>query len=113
MLEPYEFEVCTYRDKFKDFTSLTSEHTPFCYRFKRFDDKVQHYNLSFDTESGTTAVCEYIAIDTSLRISLSTIYMLFNYLSSAMDKFAPLQGSACLNILYTMQSKEEKNAALF
>ena len=69
--EPDEFEVFTNRDKVKDFTSFTSEHIPFCYDFKRFDDRVQYYNLCFDTESGAPAVRECITIDTSLHVSLS------------------------------------------
>ena len=116
--ELYEFEVCTNRDKFKDFTSLASEQTPFCYHFKRqrqssmmtkfnitiqlFHDEGQSYRdqsinflrksmgcflydngpvlkeLSFDTKSGALAVREYIAIDTSLHISLPMIDMLFH-----------------------------------
>ena len=50
--EPDEFYVFTNRDKVKDFTSFTSEHTPFCYDFKRFDGRVQYYNSRFDTEIG-------------------------------------------------------------
>ena len=67
--EPDEFDVLKNRDKVKDFTSFTSEHTPFCYDFKRFDDRVQYYNLCFDTESGAPAVRECITIDTSLHVS--------------------------------------------
>ena len=87
--EPNKFEVFTNRDKVKDFTSFTSEHNPFCYDFKRFDDRVQYYNLCFDTESGALL---------SLCLMMD---MLFHYLSgSTIDKIAPLQGLACLKILH-------------
>ena len=69
--EPDKFEVFANRDKVKDFTLFTSEYTPFCYDFRKFDDIVQYYNLCFDRESGAPAVCECITIDTSLHISLS------------------------------------------
>ena len=69
--EPDEFEVFTNRDKAKNFTSFPSEHTPFFYDFKRFDDRVQYYKLCFDTESGVPAVRKCITIDTSLHVSLS------------------------------------------
>ena len=88
MSEPDEFEVFTKQDKFKDFTSCTSAQTPFCYDFKRFDDRDQYYNLCFDTESDAPAVRECIIIDTSLHVSLSH------------DKIAPSQGSAWLKILH-------------
>ena len=97
--EPDKFEVFTNRDKVKDFTSFTSEHTPFCYDFKRFDDRVQYYNLCFTTESGAPAVRESMTL---VYMSLCLMMdMLFHYLSgSAMDKIAPSQGSACLKILH-------------
>ena len=69
--ESDEFEVFTNRDKVKDFTSFTSEHAPFRYDFKRFDDRAQYYSLCFDTESGAPAVRECITIYTSLYVSLS------------------------------------------
>ena len=94
--EPDEFEVFTNRDKVKVLTSFTNEHTSFCYNFKRFDDRIQYYNLRFDTESGAPAVREPLTL---VYISLCLmINMLFHYLSgSAMDQTAPLQGSAYLN----------------
>ena len=66
LLEPDDFEVFTNREKVKDFTSFTCEHTPLCHDFKRFDHKVQYYNLCFDIESGAPAVREWIIIDTCL-----------------------------------------------
>ena len=69
--EPDEFEIFTNRNKVKDFTSFTSEHTLFCYHFRRFDNRVQYYNLCFDTENGASAVRECITTDTSLHFSLS------------------------------------------
>ena len=69
--EPGQFQVFTNQDKVKDITSFTSEHIPFGYDFKRFDDRVQYYNLCFDTESGAPAVHPCITIDTSLHFSFS------------------------------------------
>ena len=69
--EPGQFQVFTNQDKVKDITSFTSEHIPFGYDFKRFDDRVQYYNLCFDTETGAPAVRECITSDTSLHVSLS------------------------------------------
>ena len=71
LLEPSKLEVFRNWDKVKDFTSFTSEHTSFCYDFKRFDGRIQHYNLCFETESGAHAVHKCIAIETSLYVSLS------------------------------------------
>ena len=97
--EPDEFEVFTNRDKVKDFTSFTSEHTPFCYDFKIFDDRVQYYNLCSNTESGASVVRESMTL---VHMSLCFMMdMLFHYLSgSAMERTAPLRGSACLKILH-------------
>ena len=71
MSEPEEFQAFTNRDKVKNFTSFTSDHTPFCYYFKRFDDRVQYYNLCFQTECSAPAVRECLTIDTSLHVPLS------------------------------------------
>ena len=37
---------------------VIAPHAPFCYDFKRFDDRVQYYNVCIDTENGAPAVRE-------------------------------------------------------
>ena len=71
------------------------------YDFKRFDYKVQYYNLCFNTESGGPAVRECTTIDTSLHVSLSYDgHVIPLPECSATNKIAPSQGSACLKILH-------------
>ena len=78
-------------------------NTPHSIDFKKFDDKVQYYNLCFEIESGTPAVCKYIAIDTSLHVSLSydkqhctaTRFLMFENLASYIKQ----KGEECSIIL--------------